>query len=751
LKRDKNRAYKKVYCYAAYVAILASLLSSPAVSDVYSLLFSRPDKTIPNSSGCDFNEFYKQPYIKQVGDTKNLVLIYAEGLERTYFDRTIFPGLIKGLRELEARSTYFTNVKQVPCTEWTIAGMVASQCGIPLFTPSHGNSMSGMDQFLPSAFGLGDLLHKQGYHLTYYGGADLRFAGKGKFYSTHNFDEIYGKDELLSRLEDESYKTSWGLYDDSLFDLAYDHFLQLSEAHEKFALVLLTLDTHHPRGHPSKRCQSIAYQDVSNPMLNAVACSDYLITEFIGRIMRSEYGHKTVIVVVSDHLAMTNTASDLLNRGERRNLFMIVEPDAKKGIRIEKTGSMLDVGATILPFIGYKGALGLGRNLGDEDQSESELKYIHKNLHSWQPSISRFWSFPKIRDYVIINTIDKTMSIDGRKFGIPALIELTPELDTTLKFQFYRAKEHKKLIDHVLALDDNTSFLLVDKFDIPGVLEQGLGKTGFYLVTGKGDQCYKRIRIEKEIKLTAEDVRRFTGLSTPYQFCVRRIAHAGGEVEGNIYTNSLDALNKNIRKGFSYFELDFCFTKDRELVCIHDWQDRFKGAFGFEAEDRPSLETFEVFVQNASGYKNCTLDTLITWMEQNPSAFIITDVKEDNLKALKIISEKVPDFRKRIIPQIFEPSNYERVKRIGYEQIIWTLYRYGGNNGDVLEWANKFRGAFAITMPKNRAKTELPRKLARKHIPTYVHTVNTSQERKEFMNQFGVTEIYTDYLCPEND
>lgn len=229
LKKTESRAKGRAYIYAAFLLVLLSLLFSPAISNLYSLLSGE-------SGSADFYEYYKQPYIKQVDDSKNLVFIYAEGLEQTYFNEAIFPGLTKELHDLQSKSVYFTNVKQLTGTGWTIGGLVASQCGIPLFTPSHGNSMAGMDEFLPLATCFGDLLHKEEYYLVYYGGADLDFAGKRKFLLTHKFDETYGRDELLPKLEDESYKSWWGLYDDSLFSLSYNRFIELSETHDKFAL-----------------------------------------------------------------------------------------------------------------------------------------------------------------------------------------------------------------------------------------------------------------------------------------------------------------------------------------------------------------------------------------------------------------------------------------------------------------------------------------------------------------------------------
>src|SRR5210317_451008 len=49
------------------------------------------------------------------------------------------------------------------------------------------------------------------------------------------------------------------------------------------------------------------------------------------------------------------------------------------------------------------------------------------------------------------------------------------------------------------------------------------------------------------------------------------IAHAGGSLNGQKYTNSLEALNLNYQKGHRFFEVDFSWTSDEGLVAIHDW------------------------------------------------------------------------------------------------------------------------------------------------------------------------------------
>jgi phosphoglycerol transferase len=760
LRRVKSHSHWIFKKNIPFLLLLLSLTANPAIADVYSIVSYSYGTTITKKyyrkqhitklDELSFQKYYLEPSINKItNETKNLVFIYAESLERTYFDETIFPGLITGLRELESKSTYFTNIREASGTGWTIGGMVASQCGIPLFAPAGGNSMAGMDVFLPSAVCLGDLLHDQGYNLTYYGGAELVFGGKGKFYSTHKFDLIAGRDELLPFLADKSYISGWGLYDDSLIDLAYKRFVELSELDENFVLFLLTLDTHHPNGHPSKSCQGIIYQDGSNPMLNAVACSDYLITEFVEKIMESPYGERTIVVVLSDHLALRNTAYNDLTKRERKNLFMIIEPKVNKPTKVEKLGSALDIAPTILPFLGYEGFIGLGRNLRDTGYVRSDIEKIQRNLLVWEPMIANFWNFPKVRNFVEIDIAEKTLRIDDRTFDIPVLIEFTNELETSLVFlPHWFVKGREKIIHDRLMGDENRPFILVDHCTNLYNHDKNLGNTGFCLVAANGQNYAKKLKLYGTVKFTSDGIRELLKLEPNFQ--PLRVAHAGGGINGKTYTNSLEALDHNLKNGFSYFELDFSFTKDRQLVCIHDWKQNFNRVFGFLPKEKPTLEAFELLVKDKSEFKPCTLETLANWMEQNTSAFIITDMKEDNLEGLRIIAEKISEFKRRIIPQIYDPRNYNEVKGMGYEQIIWTLYRYNGSSDEVLRWTEKFNGLFAITMPKDLATSDLPKKLADKHIPTYVHTINTLDEMNRFVKDFGVTEIYTDFLRPES-
>lgn len=452
-----NSQKRKSNILASYLFISAAFIFHPATSDIFEL--SKAD------TSHNFSKYYKAPQITKKTELKrNLVFIYAESLERTYFDETIFPGLINGLRDLESKSTYFTDISDVVYGNWTVAGLTTSQCGIPLSILDNENSMGGMDSFLIGAQCLGDLLREEGYLLSYLGGASLNFAGKGKFFSTHGFDNVSGLEELESFLPDKSYTNGWGLYDDTLFDIALEQFYKLSESGNPFGLFLLTIDTHQPKGHPSRSCDGIPYRDGSNSMLNAVACSDYLISRFVKAILQSPYFENTEIVISSDHLSLRNTAFDLLQKGDRKNLFMAINSKNKESKEITKKGTTLDIGPTVLHLLGYEGEIGLGRNLlGNDIPLISQVENINETLIGWESSLLSFWDFPTVKNNIMIDAINRKIKIDDRTFELPILIKFNEKLETTLHFQWTSwMKDEVGVIRQFMMMDKDTPFLWVD-------------------------------------------------------------------------------------------------------------------------------------------------------------------------------------------------------------------------------------------------------------------------------------------------
>ena len=241
--------------------------------------------------------------------------------------------------------------------------------------------------------------------------------------------------------------------------------------------------------------------------------------------------------------------------------------------------------------------------------------------------------------------------------------------------------------------------------------------------------------------------------STHNGFVARRIAHAGGGYNKLNYTNSLQALDSNYKKGHRYFEIDFSFTKDGKLICLHDWDHSFLWAYHYSVDDRLTLKEFEAIAGKKPEYTKCSINSLAKWMKSHPQAVIVTDLKEGthdrkkNQLALNQMIEVLPDAKNRVIPQIYHPASYTDVKHMGFRQIILTLYPlYHMKNDEIVSFSKNFDGPVAIAMPSYRAKSNLPRRLRELGIPTYVHTINSMEEVKEYKKRFCITEVYTDFL-----
>ena len=290
-------------------------------------------------------------------DAKNLVLIYAEGLEDTY-RRADLVGhdLTPNLTLLEAEGMRFTGVEQVANTVWTTGGIIASQCALPIAidyqSGGHNVLLATVDAPLPGVACLGDVLTAHGYASVFMGGTRLAFGGKGNFLAAHGFQVRHGYNSLRPRLTDPDYVSGWGIYDDSLLEFALEEIRQLENKPAPYVLAILTLDTHHPSGIPSASCGDPGKGNVEQ-MVYTIGCSDRFLADFI-RTLRMEFPD-LVVALLSDHLALDNDlfAQVKVPDEERRLRFVVWAPSAPPG-QIEKPGTHFDIMPTVLDVLGFE-------------------------------------------------------------------------------------------------------------------------------------------------------------------------------------------------------------------------------------------------------------------------------------------------------------------------------------------------------------------------------------------------------------
>ena len=133
------------------------------------------------------------------------------------------------------------------------------------------------------------------------------------------------------------------------------------------------------------------------------------------------------------------------------------------------------------------------------------------------------------------------------------------------------------------------------------------------------------------------------------------IAHAGGSFHGMDYTDSIEALNVSFEKGFKSFEIDLIELADSNIVCLHDL-DRLG------LDERSTITDFSKAAAKLS-FTPCDINTLGAWIRSHPGISVITDTKMasqiDVLRRLADIAGTA-----QIIPQIYDPGEYEAVKAL---------------------------------------------------------------------------------------
>jgi phosphoglycerol transferase len=444
LRRRRHRPHHFGYSLLALALALGSVDASPAFRQITELVKSQSREGDP-----DFATYYKEPAKKIPNPRLNLVYIYGESLERTYFDNDAFPDLAPELGALKGEGLDFSQTEQLPGTDYTIAGMVASQCGIPLFAPFEGNASASVSSFFPQNLCLGDILKNSGYENYFIQGANLRFAGKDVFLKSHGFDHLVGAEELKGLVDDPAYRNDWGFYDDTVLDEVWQKYEELARSGKRFSLFALTVDTHHPDGFISRTCdrRSYTFDGKPNQSFSAVTCSQQHIAALINKIKASPWFKDTVIVVSSDHLAMNNTAWKYLNKEDRKNLFFVLRGDQPQQDILAVKRNTMDNGATVLDMLGGDNFIGLGRSsLSGQSLSGVFLNMKEKAL-AWKPDIIRLWNFPRqMKDFTIDK--DKQMiAFSGSKFRLPLLVRVSDKRVEPLPESEYSAPLRYQLAD----------------------------------------------------------------------------------------------------------------------------------------------------------------------------------------------------------------------------------------------------------------------------------------------------------------
>lgn len=313
------------------------------------------------------SRYYMAPTFAPLGakqEKKNLLIIYAESTELTFAELGTKEPIFDDMKHVASLGTSVTGIGQVENTSWTLAGIVASQCGVPLQPLGllERNQFQNQKQIVPGVKCLGDILKDAGYRTEYLGGASPSFAGKGTFLRGHGYDRVRGREDFEAQVGD--YINTWGLFDDTVFAEARKTVRQLQAGNQPFLFSLLTVGAHTPDGYPSKECLDHFGPIKFDQILYSVRCTGFHIRSFLSKL-DAEGLLENTIVVMSDHLSMKDGIWDEAEIGKRHNYFTMLR-NGVAASTIEKTAVSFDVFPTLLEVLGFNvpdGRAGLGVSL----------------------------------------------------------------------------------------------------------------------------------------------------------------------------------------------------------------------------------------------------------------------------------------------------------------------------------------------------------------------------------------------------
>lgn len=311
---------------------------------------------------------------------RNLILIYLESFEQNFSLAEHYgKNLIPNLSKLRDEGQYSLNHESIRGTDYSIASIVSSQCGVPLRFISNTDFWASKF-FLPQAVCFAEILKANNYQTAIVKASDITFTNVDVFALSHGYNTAEGANQILQTIPKDlqaiNVGTFGGVTDRTLYDYAK---LKLDEFDKNtpFMLTLFSLDTHTPGYFVDKECSR-----EFNDLRDAYMCSDKAIGEFIDWLKTSPYWKNTTVVIMGDHLL----SSRINNKGRvKRGIFNIFL-NLPEGLTIKKDKifSTIDLAPSILESIGIKlspRSFGLGRSIfADEPTLIDKLGNKFKSL-----------------------------------------------------------------------------------------------------------------------------------------------------------------------------------------------------------------------------------------------------------------------------------------------------------------------------------------------------------------------------------
>jgi len=271
----------------------------------------------------------------------NIVLVVEESFGSKFIGTLTpdGPNCAPNIDSLADRGLLFTNIYATG--NRTVRGLEASLASFP---PIPGRSIVKRPG-CENVFTLPSVLKGKGYQTVFmYAGLDY-FDNIGHFMSNNNFDRVLDEPDM----QNETFKTIWGVCDEDLFNNALRICDSLHEQGKPFFTTLLTVSNHSPYTYPKGK---IPYDPDRQLRRNAVRYADFAYGQFVRDAASHAFFDSTLFVFVADHGARVYGAQEIPMDSYRIPILMYSPALLPPGERDSTLASQMDLGPTVLDLLG---------------------------------------------------------------------------------------------------------------------------------------------------------------------------------------------------------------------------------------------------------------------------------------------------------------------------------------------------------------------------------------------------------------
>jgi len=217
------------------------------------------------------------------------------------------------------------------------------------------------------------------------------------------------------------------------------------------------------------------------------------------------------------------------------------------------------------------------------------------------------------------------------------------------------------------------------------------------------------------------------------------IAHAGGEIDGFSYTNSVEAVINSINNEFKYIELDISLTTDSQLVCMHSPSEFI------EMTNLPDsiMLTADVFNRQTilEKYTPLSLSKLVDLQKRFNFVLVL-----DKTSNPQLLDNYLADIRQHVMVESFSVKDYFELYDLGYIPML-SLY-YNGYLRPMVSLCSKYNIKWISTTVQNY------RDLINIHILKFIFGVKVAAYTTvptKFLKYVGseIDLLYVDYNIAE--